>query len=246
MIHCRTVEKLSQAEGARVEGDRMKLGEKVASTLRAEIVAGKLPPGTPLRLIPLAKRLGVSTTPVREALAMLERQGLLSSELHRGFRVADISSREVWDLYSLHAFISELLIERATRRLSEEDIDELDRVEDQMHAADEAGDVAAAADRNHEFHRRINLAAGSPLLVRFLSETTPFVTRRLNPVVPGWEEQRVGGHRAIIDALRCHDAPEAARLMGEHIRRSGELAQTFAEHRREGSQTPVAELTSTA
>jgi DNA-binding GntR family transcriptional regulator len=214
-----------------VERDRVKLGEQVASELRDEIIAGRPPPGTALRLLPLAKRLGVSTTPVREALAILERQGLLSSELHRGFKVVEISPREIWDIYSLHAFISELLIERATRRLSEEDIDELELLDRQMHEADEGGDVARAADFNHEFHRRINLAAGSRLLVRFLSETTPFVTRRLEPVVPGWEEQRMEGHHAIIEALRKRNAGEAARLMGEHIRRSGQLAQTFAEGR---------------
>jgi DNA-binding GntR family transcriptional regulator len=223
----------------------MKLGEKVASTLRDEIIAGEPPPGTALRLLPLAKRLGVSTTPVREALAILERQGLLASQLHRGFRVVEISPREIWDIYSLHAFISELLTERATRRLSEEDIDELELLDNQMHAADGRGDIAAAADANHAFHRSIHLAAGSPLLVRFLSETTPFVTRRLNPVVPGWEEQRMEGHSAIIEALRRRDAAEAARLMGEHIRKSGALAQSFAERRADSTQLPEAELTAT-
>jgi DNA-binding GntR family transcriptional regulator len=223
----------------------MKLGEKVASTLRDEIVAGQPPPGTALRLLPLAKRLGVSTTPVREALAILERQGLLSSELHRGFRVAEISPREIWDIYSLHAFISELLIERASRRLSEEDIDELEEIDQQMRDADGRGEVAAAADFNHEFHRRINLSAGSPLLVRFLSETTPFVARRLNPVVPGWDEQRMEGHHAILEALRRRDAAEASRLIGDHIRRSGELAQKFAQNRAASAQAPDPELTTT-
>jgi DNA-binding GntR family transcriptional regulator len=225
-----------------LERDRIKLGEQVASTLRDEIIAGQPPPGTALRLLPLAKRLGVSTTPVREALAILERQGLLSSELHRGFKVAEISPREIWDIYSLHAFISELLIERATRRLSEEDIDELELLDRQMHEADAAGDVARAADFNHELHRSINLAAGSPLLIRFLSETTPFVVRRVDPVVPGWEEQRMEGHHAIIEALRRRDAAEASRLMGDHIRRAGELAQMFAEGR---SQAPEEELSAT-
>jgi DNA-binding GntR family transcriptional regulator len=225
-----------------VERDRIKLGEQVASTLRDEIIAGQPPPGTALRLLPLAKRLGVSTTPVREALAILERQGLLSSELHRGFKVAEISPREIWDIYSLHAFISELLIERATRRLSEEDIDELELLDRQMHEADARGDIAGAADFNHELHRSINLAAGSPLLIRFLSETTPFVVRRVDPVVPGWEEQRMEGHHAIIEALRRRDAAEASRLMGDHIRRAGELAQTFAEGR---AKTPQQQLSAT-
>lgn len=211
----------------------MKLGQKIASEIRDEIIAGKPKPGTAIRLQPLAKRLGVSTTPVREALAILERQGLLSSQLHRGFRVAEIAPRDIKDIYSVHAFISELLVERATRRLSDEDIDELEELDRAMREATEAGDAALAADVNHELHRRLNLAAGSPLLVRFLSETTPFVARRQDPDVPGWDAHRMEGHHAIIGALRRRDADEAARLMGAHIRRSGELAQVFAEQQAE-------------
>jgi DNA-binding GntR family transcriptional regulator len=173
----------------------------------------------------------VSTTPVREALAILEREGLLYSQLHRGFRVAEITPRDIGDIYALHAFVAELLVERAARRLSEEDIDVLEDLDRKMRDATEVGDVALAADLNHELHRQINLTAGSPLLVRFLSETTPFVTRRHDPIVPGWDRQLMEGHHAIIDALRRRDAREAARLMGEHIRRSGEHAQEFAEHR---------------
>src|SRR5258708_26811041 len=103
----------------------MKLGERIASELRDEIIAGELPVGSPLRLAPIAARLGASTTPVREALAILERQGLVSSQLHRGFRVAEISPLDIKNIYSVHAFMSELLVARATRRLTEEDIDEL-------------------------------------------------------------------------------------------------------------------------
>ena len=211
----------------------MKLGERIASELRDEIIAGELPIGSPLRLAPIAARLGVSTTPVREALAILERQGLVSSQLHRGFRVAEISPRDIKDIYSVHAFMSELLVGRATRRLSDEDIDELEELDRQMREATEAGNAAVAADLNHEFHREINLAAGSPLLVRFLTETTPFVTRRHDPDIPGWEEHRMEGHHAIIAALRSRDGDEAARLIGDHIRRSGELAEVFAERQAE-------------
>jgi len=220
--------------GSTTSLDGVKLGERIASELRDEIIAGSLLVGSPLRLAPIAERLGVSTTPVREALAILERQGLVSSQLHRGFRVAEITPRDIKNIYSVHAFMSELLIARATRRLSEEDIDELEELDRQMREATEAGDAAVAGDLNHQFHRQINLAAGSPLLVRFLTETTPFVTRRHDPDVPGWEQHRMEGHHAIIAALRKRDADEAARLIGEHIRRSGALAGEFAEKQAEG------------
>jgi DNA-binding GntR family transcriptional regulator len=207
----------------------MKLGLRIASRLRDEIIAGQLEAGMPLRLATLAERLGVSTTPVREALTILERQGLVSSQLNRGFRVAAISPREIQSIYSVHAHMSELLTETASRRMSEEDIDELERLDEQMREATARGDAALSADLNHEFHRRINLKAGLPILIRYLSETTPFVVRRGDPDLPGWADQRLEGHRAIIVALRQRDGAAAGELMGEHIRRSGDLARVFAE-----------------
>ena len=209
-------------------GRDTKLGLQIASQLRDEIVAGQLPVGSALRLASLAERLGVSTTPVREALTILERQGLVISQLHRGFRVAEITPKEIAAIYNVHAYMSELLAESATRRLSEEEIDELEELDAQMREATADGNATLAADLNHEFHRRINRKAGLPLIMRFLGETTPFVTRRQDPDVPGWAEQRLEGHHEIIEALRKRDAALVAELIGSHIRRSGELASAFA------------------
>lgn len=206
----------------------VKLSQRVASQLRDEIIAGQIPAGSPLRLASLASRLEVSTTPVREALAILERQGLLVSEMHRGFYATAIGPREIEGIYEVHAHISELLTESATRRLTDEDIDELEELDRRMREATESGDAVDAANCNHELHRRINLKAGLPLLVRFLSETTPFVTRRQDPDVPGWAQQRMEGHSEILDALRRRDAREAAELMGAHVRRAGASASAFA------------------
>jgi DNA-binding GntR family transcriptional regulator len=207
----------------------VKLGERIASRLRDEIIAGQIEPGARLRLLPLAKRLEVSTTPVREALAILERQGLLESRLHRGFQVTKISPRDIADIYKLTASISELLTERATRRLSDEDLDELEEIDRAQQAATLQNEAAAAGDLNHELHRRIHLAGQSPLLIRFLRETTPFVSRHNDPDVPGWAQQRMEGHGEILSAMRRRDGAAAAALMGAHIRRSGTIAAEFAE-----------------
>jgi DNA-binding GntR family transcriptional regulator len=210
-------------------GRDTKLGLSIASRLRDEIIAGQVDAGSPLRLATLAERLGVSTTPVREALTILERQGLVSSQLNRGFRVATITPREIQAIYSVHAHMSELLAETATRRLSEEDLDELEYLDEEMRTATARGEAATAADLNHDFHRRINLKAGLPILIRYLSETTPFVVRRDDPDIPGWADQRLEGHHAILEAMRRRDGAKAGELMGQHIRRSGELARAFAE-----------------
>lgn len=208
---------------------RTKVSVEVASRLRDRIIAGELETGQALRLQAIAEQLGVSTTPVREALAILERQGLVNSHTNRGFFVAALSPRDIGDVYALSGFIERLLIERAAARFSDQDLDELEELDREMRAATREGDKLAASDANHEIHRRIALAANSPLLVRFLRETTPFLVRRNDPDLPGWADQRLEGHGQILRALRRRDGAAAGDLMEKHLLRSGSLAQRFAE-----------------
>ncbi|MFE7243130.1 GntR family transcriptional regulator [Streptomyces sp. NPDC057580] len=212
-----------------------KISDQIASRLRDEIISGVIQRGEPLRLVALADRLGVSTTPVREALASLERQGLVVGHAHRGFRVADLSPTDFGDAYTLSAFMHRLLAERAADRLSEQDLDELEALDEEMRTANAAHDMMRAADLNHEIHRRICQASDSPLLLRFLRETTPFVTRRQYPDVPGWFEQRSEGHGEVLRALRKRDGSTAGRLMEEHVLHSGRAAVAFVAGQRAGT-----------
>jgi DNA-binding GntR family transcriptional regulator len=216
------------AEDSALVKEGTKLSDRVASQLRDGIIAGQIPANSALRLQALADQLGVSTTPVREALAVLERQGFVSWQLHRGFRVTPIAARDIGDVYSLHASISALLTERATRHVSEENLDELEGIDRLQQEATAAGDAVRASDLNHELHRRIHLASKAPILLRFLRETTPFVVRRRDPDIPGWAQQRIEGHGDILEAMRRRDGARAGELMSAHIRRSGQLAADFA------------------
>ncbi|MGE0170410.1 GntR family transcriptional regulator [Nocardioides sp.] len=217
------------------EIETTKVSDRIAARLRDEIVAGKLRPGERLRLVALADRLGVSTTPVREALAVLERQGLVEGRAHRGFRVNELTPRDVADAYALSAFMQRRLAERAVERLSDMEIKQIEELDERMRAASERGAVVEASDLNHEIHRRIGLAGNSQFLLRFLRETTPFVTRRHWPDLPGWDDQRKQGHVLILQALRDRNAGEAGRLMEEHVLHSGALAVQFAS---EGADSP--------
>lgn len=220
---------------------RTKVSAEVAARLRDEIIAGELVTGQPLRLVAIAERLGVSTTPVREALAMLERQGLVNGHTNRGFFVANISPRDIGDVYALAAFIQRVLTERAASRFSDQDLDELEELDRQMRVATREGDKVAASDANHEIHRRIGLAANSPLMVRFLRETTPFLVRRNDPDLPGWSDQRMEGHAPILRALRRRDGATAGEMMEKHLLRSGDAAQRYAERadeKRERTRRP--------
>lgn len=205
------------------------MSEQVAAQLRDEIIAGDLRPGEPLRHAAVAERLGVSVTPVREALAALERQGLVGGHVHRGFRVTGLSPTDVADAYALHAFMAARLIQRATQRLDSAEVDRLLDLDREMLRAVHRGDREQAVDLNHEVHRRMYRASGSGLLLRFVRETTPFVTRRLAPDLPGWTEVRLQGHADILEAVRRGDGTKAAELLESHILKPGEPAVSFAE-----------------
>ncbi|MFE7243110.1 GntR family transcriptional regulator [Streptomyces sp. NPDC057580] len=207
----------------------MKIGERLARILRDEIIAGHHAPDEPMRIAALARRLGASTTPVREALAILEGQGLLNGRPHRGYRVREFTPDDIEHVYQVHAFMVRTLTERATLLLSDAELDGLDRLDQEMRAATEASLTARAADLNHELHRRVHLASGSQLLLQLMRGTTPFVTRRDDPDVPGWADQRLEGHKAILDAMRARDAALAGELMAGHLLQSGRHAVSFAQ-----------------
>jgi DNA-binding GntR family transcriptional regulator len=206
-----------------------KMGTRLAALLRDQIIAGELKAGTPLRLHELAAKFGVSTTPVREALLTLEREGLANGKPHYGLRIAELTRTDIEDVYGLHGYMVRVVTARAAQALSAAHLDELEDINREIAAVTERGDLAGAAELNHDFHRIINRAGSSRMLRRFLSETTPYVSRQTDPLVPGWSEQPLAEHRPILDALRARDGDRAAELMERHIQHSGELVVAFAE-----------------
>jgi len=195
-----------------------KLADRVAGWLRDSIMAGRLRPGENLRLVSLAERLGVSTTPVREALALLHKEGLVAGEPRRGFRVARLSRADIRDLFLLHAFIAGLLAERAVAVLSAGDIDHLAELNAEIKRCVRQGDQLRAVELNHEFHRIVNKAAGPTVLLRFLADMSRWTTSE----VPGWPTAAGQDHGPIIRALRRRDGKLARTLIERHVRSAGQ------------------------
>ena len=215
-------------------GQVKKLSTEVAAQLRNEIIAGELESGSPLRLASVARRLGVSETPVREALIVLEGEGLVAGHLHRGFVVKRLSASDFEDAYALHAFVAARLTSAAVDNLNNREIAELAEIDRELVVCNRSGEKDRAGDLNHEFHRRIYLASGHSLLLRFLRETTPLVNRRYDPDVPGWADIRHDGHADIVSALLDRDAERAGTLMRDHILHAGELAVSLEARRGAG------------
>jgi DNA-binding GntR family transcriptional regulator len=178
----------------------------------------------------LAEQLQVSTMPVREALITLANEGLLEVLPRRGFRVANIGLRDIEDVFKVHAFLAGLLAERAAQLITDEEMAELKQLEAQIDEwSSDMGYTVEIEEANFQFHRIINKAADSKRLEWFLRAATRFVPRRFYEAIPGWIEETVDQHPAIMMALETRDAEEAKRLMELHVTDAGRLVLSHLE-----------------
>jgi DNA-binding GntR family transcriptional regulator len=217
-------------------GESRQLSARVASYLREAIMAGELRALEYIRTEHLASQLGVSATPVREALMVLQSEGVVRWEPRRGFRVLPLRRQDVLDLFALQAHVAGELAARATAELSPSDIQELRDTQAALCAAAASGDLARVGELNHDLHRTINRAAASDRLASTLNMLTHHVPRSYYARISGWTDATVTDHDEILLALSRRD-PEAARVaMDRHITHIGEL---LVDHLgRSGALTP--------
>jgi DNA-binding GntR family transcriptional regulator len=183
---------------------REQLSDEVTGRLRAAIMSGTLRPGTFIRLDETAAQLGVSITPVREALRTLRGEGMVQLQPHRGHVVAPLSRRDIEDLFWLQATIAKELAATAAKRMSDEEIDELERMNAALAAAVQAADPEEIAAAEFAFHRCFNHTTGRIKLAWFLLH----VARYMPPQIyadPQWGRAAVDNHRELIAALRRRD-----------------------------------------
>ena len=128
------------------------LRDVVFNTLRQAILKGELAPGERLMEIQLAEKLGVSRTPIREAIRKLELEGLVLMIPRKGAEVAKISERSLRDVLEVRRSLEELAIELACQRMSEEDMDELERVQGSFRNAIARGEAMAIAGTDEHYH----------------------------------------------------------------------------------------------
>jgi DNA-binding GntR family transcriptional regulator len=201
---------------------RLQLKDEAAAHIRELIVSGQVPPGQLLRLAPLAERVGASITPVREALLLLAQDGWVTQEPNRGFRVLEITRKDVEDAYLVQSFVCGELAARAAVSIDAVQIAGLRLLDAEINARadDDPGYLERA---NYELHDAIYSAARSERLVWFVRSASRFVPRRFWGMIPGWLEHNRAGHAPVIDALAAHDAVAARAAMSVHIDRAGQL-----------------------
>jgi DNA-binding GntR family transcriptional regulator len=208
---------------------RRQLSDEVANHVREQIMSGQLQPGEFVRQERIAQELGLSATPVREALLLLKGEGFLELRPRRGFVVASLSPQDIRDLFTAQELLAGELVFRAAGRVGEDDLRELRRVLDDTRKAVANDDKDAISYLCHDFHRKINLVADAPRLAWMLSISTKFAPRRFFATSVKWRRATVRDHAAILRALKDHDGEAARAAMIRHMENASEVLSAHFE-----------------
>ncbi|MCP2251577.1 DNA-binding transcriptional regulator, GntR family [Prauserella aidingensis] len=200
--------------------------EGVARVLRSEIFSGELKPGEPLRERLLAEQLGVSRTPVREALFTLQSEGLIELTPNRGATVRTITSHDIMQVYTLREVLESYAAKEAATGRTEDDLEALEDAHAKLVRISPSGNASQQAIADLAFHTLVAEATGSRMLQTTMGHVLAFtVSFRSNYSYPAERSAiAVEQHRAVLDAIHARDAAGAERLMREHV----ESARLFA------------------
>jgi DNA-binding GntR family transcriptional regulator len=198
--------------------------EAVLDAIKHAILAGELRPGQSLVETELAQVLGVSKTPVREALKTLAGAGLVTMSPYRGATVRAIDPASAAAIYDLRLLLEPEAVRRAVQARAAQpgpsgpDTGPWAAAQDALAASDAAGQAQRSL-ANREFHRALYLACGNSLLVKTLDDLrdqTALVSALSWEQAPSWQ-QEAAEHRAVLAAARAGAAGEAAALLRAHI-----------------------------
>ena len=211
--------------------DQLSLQERTYQALRQALLEGRYLPGARIYEAAVAKALGVSRNPVREAVRRLQQDGLLEVRPHNGIYVASIPPDEIEDVYRIRGALEAIAAALAAERMTPEEIAGLGRDSRRAGAGRPERLTPAPRTRSRQcqadhFHQAIHAGARSPRLLTLLEQIYAQVThfRNLTLRVPGRAAVSARGHQAIYEAIRRRDAVDADRLMrAAHRRRAQAL-----------------------
>lgn len=202
---------------------RRTLAVEVAEQLRDMVLTGELASGERATQDELARMLGVSTMPIREALLRLAAEGLVLVEPNRSFTAAATTREDVRDIYWMQGQLAGELTRRACERADDALVQELRERAARCVELVGSGDIGAMETANWRFHRTINHAAGAPKLLVILRATLRFIPHGFYGLVPAWAPASKAGHAAILEAFERRDPAAAQHAAELHVHEAGEL-----------------------
>jgi DNA-binding GntR family transcriptional regulator len=204
---------------------RTGLHEQAAMRLRNLIVHGELPPGQPLPEGDLSEALGISRTPLREALKQLAAEGLVELHLNRSAVVTPFRREELNDLFEAVSGVERCAAELAATRMAARDVEQLEALQERIERYHDHGELRDYFETNQQIHtaivdfaRNAVLKATHEVLLARAERARFFALS----VLGRWDES-VREHRDILAALKAGDADHAGRLLGGHVSRTGQV-----------------------
>ena len=223
------------------------LGADIAARLRVAILNGYFDPGARLPEESLARTMGVSRGPIREALVQLEREGLIVIRRNRGAFVAQLAREDLDEVYTLRVAIERLAVQRAAAFATGEAIADMQAVVDDISQRMERGITEQeAAELDLKFHDLIYQAANHRRLYETWTNLRPqihIILLNRNVAHEDFREMVVPSHQVILDAIRDRDADRAVALTLEHLQGSYERVLRRHEARTAGVENDADQVT---
>lgn len=196
------------------------LRDVVFKTLRQAILTGELKPGERLMEIHLANRLGVSRTPIREAIRMLELEGLVTMIPRKGAEVSRISKQDISDVLEVRASLDALAVRLCCERITPEEILRLETAASEFCKAIESGDLTEVARADVDFHDIIVAASKNKRLVQMVNNLAERVYRyRLEYIKDKSSHNNlIKEHREILDFIKAGDVKGAEDAIINHVK----------------------------
>ncbi|ACV61155.1 transcriptional regulator, GntR family [Desulfofarcimen acetoxidans DSM 771] len=195
------------------------LREVVFESLREAIINGRLSPGERLMEIQLAEEMGVSRTPVREAIRKLELEGFVVMIPRKGAYVAGISIKDIANVFEVRAALEALAAGLAAERITEEELDELERYLVEISELRESGNLDAIVEKDTMFHDVIYRASRNERLVQIVTHLQEQIHRFRTASLarPGRTRDALDEHKKLVEAISDRDVELAQKLAREHI-----------------------------
>ncbi len=195
------------------------LRDVVFNTLREAILKGELKPGERLMELQLASKLGVSRTPIREAIRMLEQEGLAVTIPRKGAEVAKMTEKDMEDVLEIREALDELAAKIACNKITEEQLKRLNEIKEEFEDSTRTNEVKRIAEADVSFHDVIYDATGNPKLVNMLNNLREQIYRYRVEYLKDEKNYPIliKEHEDIMKALSARDKEEVVKAMHVHI-----------------------------
>lgn len=201
--------------------DNAQQTDDVYERVRSAILEGTLAPGSVMSQVALAEELGISRTPLREALRMLQSEGLVEGEPNRRVRVAPMTAQDLEELYVMRVALESEALRLSVRQMTPEDLAKLEGHMAEMAHFAQNKDYVRWTIPHHNFHRALTVHAGARVnlvLAQMFDHAERY--RRLH-IGRGPSAWATAQHRDILDACKAGDRDRSARLLAAHLARTG-------------------------